>query len=298
MSDGPVVVIGLGTMGRPLALTLTRAGFDVVGSDVSPEALTAFSSAGGQGVSLEQVPVTEASAVVTMLPEGRDVRQLYESAVLGAARPGTLLIDCSTIDVSTTAALAAEASGQGLEMVDAPVSGGPEGAASGSLSFMVGGSEDGVERAMPYLQAAGSRVMWFGPSGSGQAAKACHNLIVGITGLAVFEGFALAEALGLDAARFHELCSGAAAACWTLKHRCPVPGVVADAPSSNGYVPGFAAALMAKDLRLAQQAAGSVGCATEFGALAAERFATFVERYGGSRDYSAIYQVIRSGADS
>lgn len=296
MNNGPVVVIGLGTMGRPIALTLARAGFDVVGSDVSPAALREFSSAGGREVPLERIPVAEARAVVTVLPEGRDVREVYESAVFGAARPGTLLIDCSTIDVSTTAALAAEASGHGLEMVDAPVSGGPEGAASGSLSFMVGGSEDGVERATPYLEAAGSKVMWFGPSGSGQAAKACHNMIVGITGLAVFEGFALAEALGLDAARFHELCSGAAAACWTLEHRCPVPGVVADAPSSNGYEPGFAAALMAKDLRLAQQAAGSVGCATELGALAAERFAAFVERHGGSRDYSAIYQVMRPGA--
>jgi 3-hydroxyisobutyrate dehydrogenase len=230
-----------------------------------------------------------------MLPEGRHVRAVHD-VVLPSMPEGAVWLDCSTIDVATTQELARLAHERDVEFVDAPVSGGPEGAGSGSLSFMVGGPPAAVERVRPLLDIMGQRTTVFGEAGMGQAAKACHNMIVGITGLAVFEGFALAEALGLDAERFHALCSSAAAACWTLENRCPVPGVVESAPSSNDYTPGFAARLMAKDLGLAQAAADSVDLETDFGRQAAERFSAFVDDGNGDLDYSAFYRTLHKGS--
>ena len=233
-----------------------------------------------------------AEIVLTMLPEGEHVREAYEEVVLPGAA-GALLVDSSTIDVDTTRSLSAAAAARGLAMLDAPVSGGPEAAGKGTLSFMVGGSEEGFSRAQPILADMGAKIAYFGPSGAGQAAKACHNMICGITAMAVVEGFALADALGLDLARFHQLCAGAAAQSWTLQNRCPIPGVVPEAPASNDYAPGFAARLMAKDLRLAQAAAASSGQATPFGAAAAETFTEFAEQGGGEFDFSAIYRTLR-----
>ena len=168
-----------------------------------------------------------------------------------------------------------------------------EGAQSGNLSFMLGGDEVNIERARPWLEIMGSKITEFGPAGSGQSAKACHNMICGITALGVCEAFALADSLGLDADRFFQLCSGAAAQSWILENRCPVPGPAPSAPSSNDYAPGFAARLMAKDLDLAQQAALGSGQNTEFGAAAARRFAEFAQGEQGELDFSAIYQTIR-----
>jgi 3-hydroxyisobutyrate dehydrogenase len=177
-------------------------------------------------------------------------------------------------------------------MLDAPVSGGAEGAAKGALSFMVGGPEAAMTRARPLLEAMGTKITHFGASGSGQVAKACHNMICGITALGVCEAFALAEALGLDPGEFFQLCKGAAAQSWILENRCPAPGPAPAAPSSNGYAPGFAARLMAKDLRLAQAAAAAAGQPTPFGAEAARRFTEFAETEG-NLDFSAIYRTIR-----
>ncbi len=292
-----VVQFGLGTMGLPMARTLFDAGIDLVATDVSAAAREAFGAAGGAAPPPTDVDVSTADVVLTMLPEGEHVAAVHASVREDVA-DGTVFLDCSTIDVETTAALHTAASERGLELVDAPVSGGPEGAAAGTLSFMVGGRDDAVERIRPLLDTLGSRVTTFGPTGMGQAAKACHNMIVGITGLAVFEGFALADALGLDASAFHALCSNAAAACWTLDNRCPVPDVVDGAPSSNGYEPGFAARLMAKDLRLAQAAAASVSLETSFGRQAAERFTEFAEAGNGDLDYSALYRTLLPGDDS
>lgn len=287
-----IALFGLGTMGLPLAQTLQAAGFDLVATDLSVDARVAFSAAGGQVSEPDAMPLDTVEIVLTMLPEGEHVRAVHD-AVRDRLASGAVLLDCSTIDVATTAELAAAAVAAGLEMVDAPVSGGPEGAASGSLSFMVGGTDAAIDRVRPLLDAMGSRVTVFGPTSMGQAAKACHNMIVGITGLAVFEGFALADALGLDADAFHALCANAAAACWTLDNRCPVPDVVPAAPSSNDYRPGFAARLMAKDLRLAQAAAESVDLETDFGHQAAKRFTQFVEDGNGDLDYSAYYRTLR-----
>ena len=289
-----VTMFGLGAMGLPMARTLHAAGVELVATDMVAAARDAFASSGGSVVEPDALAVEDADVVVTMLPEGDHVRTVHD-AIRDRLTTGTVLLDCSTIDVSTAAELAAAAAAAGLEMVDAPVSGGPEGAASGTLSFMVGGSDDAIEIVQPLLDAMGQQVTVFGPTSMGQAAKVCHNMIVGITGLAVFEGFALADALGLDADAFHALCSNAAAACWTLDNRCPVPDVVPAAPSSNKYQPGFAARLMAKDLRLAQAAAASVDVETAFGRQAAERFTAFAEAGNGDLDYSAFYRTLRPG---
>ncbi len=284
--------IGLGTMGAPMARALMAKGFDVIAMDIDAAARQNFDGAAMPGPE----KVASLDVIITMLPEGRHVAEVHERVIRPGAAPGTLVIDCSTIDVDTARDLAAKAAAQGLDMLDAPVSGGPAGAVAGRLSFMVGGAQEAFVQAGPVLEAMGARITHFGSAGSGQAAKACHNMICGITAMAVVEGFALADALGLDLKAFHALCAGAAAQSWTLENRCPIPGVVPDAPSSNGFVPGFAAALMAKDLRLAQAAAASSGQPTPFGAKAAETFTAFAENHG-ALDFSAIYQTLRALPD-
>jgi 3-hydroxyisobutyrate dehydrogenase len=279
---------GLGTMGLPMARRLADAGHEVAGWDSSAAARRGFSGTAGSAAEA----LARAEAVVTMLPEGPHIAEVLRGRVFATVAPDTLLIDCSTIDVGTTRALAGEAASRGLPMLDAPVSGGAEGAPKGALSFMVGGPEAALARARPLLEAMGTKITHFGASGSGQAAKACHNMICGITALGVCEAFALAEGLGLDAGAFFQLCKGAAAQSWILENRCPVPGPAPAAPSSNGYAPGFAARLMAKDLRLAQAAAEAAGQPTPFGAEAARRFTEFAETEG-SLDFSAIYRTIR-----
>ena len=286
-----VIQFGLGTMGLPMATTLLAEGVDIVATDAMAGARDAFAAGGGRVEPPDAIDVSGAAVILTMLPEGSHVRSVYDT-ILSSVRPDAVLLDCSTIDVATTQELASRVRGRGAEFVDAPVSGGPEGAGSGSLSFMVGGAPAAVEQVRPLLGIMGQRITVFGDASMGQAAKACHNMIVGITGLAVFEGFALAEALGLDVDDFHALCSTAAAACWTLDNRCPAPGVVENAPSSNYYRPGFAARLMAKDLRLAQEAADAADLETVFGRQAAERFTAFVDAGNGDLDYSAIYRTL------
>ena len=283
-----IAFIGLGTMGAPMAQCLKQAGFDVAGWDVTSTARARVDFCPDNlGKALEG-----ADAIVTMLPAGSDVEAVLTPDLLSELPEGRLLIDCSTIDVETTRRLAELAEKHKHLMLDAPVSGGAEGAGKGALSFMVGGDEDAFERAQPLLNVMGSKVTHFGPSGTGQAAKACHNMICGITALGVCEAFALADGLGLDAEKFFTLCQSAAAQSWILENRCPVPGPAPDAPSSNGYAPGFAARLMAKDLGLAQAAAQACGQETSFGAQAAERFAAFAQGEQGDLDFSAIYRTI------
>jgi 3-hydroxyisobutyrate dehydrogenase len=279
-------------MGGPMAHVLRAAGYFVTGMDVSGEMREAFEDA----VEPSAEAVADADIIITMLPEGQHVTDVHENTVYPAAKPGTLLIDCSTIDVETARALAAGAEEREFAMLDAPVSGGPAGAASGSLSFMVGGSQAAFEAAHPILMTLGAKITHFGAAGSGQAAKASHNMICGITAMAVMEGFALADALDLDLEKFYALCAGAAAQSWTLENRCPIPGVVPDAPASNDYDPGFAMRLMAKDLRLAQAASATTGQGTPFGAAAAEAFTNAAETFG-DRDFSAFYKTLRAEPD-
>ncbi len=284
-----IAFVGLGTMGLPMARHLRASGHDVLGIDVSPSARAMFESA----CPPEVAELKGIKAVVTMLPEAEHVVRSYQELILVRSAPDALLIDCSTIDVMTAQKLHEMAAARGQVQIDAPVSGGPEAAGRGELSFMVGGTQAGVARARSILEELGSKIVHFGTPGSGQAAKACHNMICGITAMAVLEGFALADASGLDLDQFHELCANAAAQSWTLEHRCPIPGIVPNAPASNGFAPGFAARLMAKDLRLAQAAARSVGQKTPFGAMAAEDFTGFAENTGGAEDFSAYYKTLR-----
>ena len=283
--------VGLGTMGLPMALRLEETGFDVVGWDTVTTAGTGLQQ---RATSLEQA-ATGADAIITMLPDGAAVAAVHEQILASDLPAARLFLDCSTIDVATTRRLAATAKAAGHGFVDAPVSGGPEGARSGALSFMAGGDAADVASAEPLFAAMGAKVTTFGAAGTGQAAKACHNMICGITALGVCEAFALADALDLDLEKFFALCQGAAAQSWILENRCPVPGPAPGAPASNGYAPGFAARLMAKDLRLAQDAADAAGQQTSFGAEAARRFTEFAERSGGDLDFSAIYREIREG---
>ena len=281
--------IGLGTMGLPMASCLLQHGYEVRGWDSNRQSLDKFAGAAG---SIEQV-AAEAGVFITMLPEAENVEAVIEQLLMHGSGPGRLFIDCSTIDVDSTRRLAARLEGLGHGFVDAPVSGGCEAAEKGALSFMMGGEDEHITRARPLLETMGNKLVGFGAAGSGQAAKACHNMICGITALGVCESFALADALGLDLDSFFELCRGAAAQSWILENRCPVPGPAPAAPASNAYAPGFAARLMAKDLGLAQRAADAAGQATEFGAAAARRFREFADGEAGDLDFSAIYRSIR-----
>lgn len=281
--------IGLGTMGLPMAQCLLQSGIRVIGWDSSPLARQNFEA---DGDSIHQL-ASDCDVFITMLPEASHVNKVIDQLLEHCAESGCLFIDCSTIDVESTRNVCTLLQDKGHGFVDAPVSGGSEAAANGALSFMVGGDSVDIERARPLLVTMGAKLIEFGPAGSGQAAKACHNMICGITALGVCESFALADALELDLDKFFQLCSGAAAQSWILENRCPVPGPAPAAPASNDYAPGFAARLMAKDLGLAQQAAQTAGQETRFGSEAARRFKEFVEAGNGDFDFSAIYRSIR-----
>jgi len=233
--------------------------------------------------------------VITMLPAGPQVRQVYlgPDGIIARARPGALLIDCSTIDVETARAVAASAADSGFEMLDAPVSGGVIGAEAGTLTFMVGGEASAFSRGESILQAMGKTIVHAGPAGNGQTAKICNNMILGASMIAVCEGFALAEKLGLPAQTLFDIASKSTSQCWAMTSYCPVPGPVPAAPSNRGYAPGFTAAMMLKDLRLAQQAAGATAAATPLGAAAANLYQMFVDGGDGQLDFSGIMRFLR-----
>jgi 3-hydroxyisobutyrate dehydrogenase len=290
--------VGLGNMGLPMAVNLARAGHAVQGFDLVPAAREA-AAAGGIAVK-DDVAATVAGVevVVTMLPEGRHVAAVYlgPGGVLESTGAGTLLIDCSTIDVETARKANDAASTRGLDMLDAPVSGGVTGAAGGTLTFMVGGSEAAFARARPVLAAMGKAIVHAGPAGTGQAAKICNNMMLGIQMLSVCEAMALARRLGLSAEKLFEISSRSSGQCWSLTSYCPVPGPVPTSPANRDYRPGFTAAMMRKDLRLAQQAAQSVGIATPLGAEAYQLYALFAEGAKEGLDFSAIIKMIDASA--
>ena len=229
-----------------------------------------------------------------MLPEGRHVREVYlgEEGIIARAEPNALLIDCSTIDVDSARAVNRAALERGLEVLDAPVSGGVAGAENATLTFMVGGSDEGVTRARPILEQMGKVVVHTGPSGNGQAAKICNNMILAVSMIAVSEAFVLAQRLGLPAEKLFEVSSRSSGQCWSLTNYCPVPGLVPSSPANRDYRPGFTAAMMAKDLRLAQDAAQSVDAPTPMGAQARSLYALFANRGHGGLDFSAIIRMI------
>jgi 3-hydroxyisobutyrate dehydrogenase len=291
-----IAFIGLGVMGLPMAQNLVARGHDVTGADLSGTARAKLVEVGGKVCLPDQLDLAGIEIVLTMLPSGAIVKSVFDDVILPRAEAGTLVIDCSSIDLDTTKQIAEEGTAKGLIVLDSPVSGGPEAAGSGKLSLMVGASAEAYEKAQSILSEIGAKMSHFGDNGAGQVAKACHNMIVGITALGVYEGFALAKACGLDAAQFYELCNGAAAQSWVLHNRCPEPGVVPAAPASHDYAPGFAAGLMSKDLGLAQAAAKSAKLDTPFGAEAAERFAKFCEDGNAGYDFSAIFRTIQANA--
>jgi 3-hydroxyisobutyrate dehydrogenase len=283
--------LGLGNMGRPKAENLVKAGHKVRGFDLSAEALAAFAASGGLAAASAAEAVADAEIVVSMLPAGPHVRKAYtaDSGVLDAAAKGALLIDCSTIDVDSARAVAAASAERGFAMIDAPVSGGTGGAAAGTLTFMVGGADDAVERARPYLEKMGKTIVHCGGAGTGQAAKICNNMILGISMTAVSEAFALAEKLGLDAQKLFDVSSKSSGQCWALTTYCPVPGPVPTSPANRGYAPGFTVDMMLKDLKLAQQAAQTAGAATPLGAEAASLYQLLAQSGGGGKDFSAMF---------
>ncbi len=287
-----IAFIGLGNMGGGMAANLAKAGHDVRAFDLSADALDKAKAAGCLPADSAEAAIADAQVVVTMLPAGRHVEAVYADAVFAAATPGTLLIDCSTIDVATARRVAEAAGTKGLVAVDAPVSGGIAAANAGTLTFMVGGSDDGFARAEAILSDMGKAVIHAGASGAGQAAKICNNMLLGATMIATCEAFVLAERLGLEAGKFFDIASVSSGQSWSMTSYCPVPGVGPETPADRDYEGGFAAALMLKDLKLAAEAAAESGAATPMGARAAELYQAFADQGGGGRDFSGIIAML------
>ncbi len=287
--------IGLGNMGAPMAANLVKAGHQVSGFDLVPGRAEALAANGGRAAPTAVEAAAAGEIVITMLPAGPDVRSVYlgDNGVLAHAKRGALLIDCSTIDVETARAVAAAAVDARFDMLDAPVSGGVIGAETANLTIMVGGETEAFDRGRPILAAMGRTIVHAGPAGNGQAAKICNNMILGVSMLAVCEAFSLAERLGLAAQTLFDISAKSSGQCWALTSYCPVPGPVPASPANRGYTPGFTAAMMLKDLRLAQQAAGASAAPTPLGAAAANLYQLFVDEGAGGLDFSAIYRFIR-----
>ena len=291
-----IAFIGLGNMGGGMAANQARAGHEVHAFDLSEAALAKAVAAGCKAAGAAAEAVRDADVVITMLPAGPHVRAVYHDQVAPNARPGALFIDCSTIDVESARAVAAEVTGQGFRFADAPVSGGQAGADGGTLAFMVGCDEAHFPEIEALLGPMARAVIRAGDHGAGQAAKICNNMVLGVSMIAVCEAFALAEKLGLDPERFFEIASKSSGQCWSLTSYAPWPGLVPTAPSNRDYEGGFATAMMLKDLKLAQDAAAKSGASTPMGAQAEALYALFDRLGGGGKDFSAILQLLRGAA--
>ena len=287
--------IGLGNMGMPMAQNLLKAAYEVTGFDLSAHATELLAANGGTSANSVADACKAAEVVITMLPAGEQVRDVYLGAdgVLASVAPATLLIDSSTIDVQTARDVAQAAQDKGLAMVDAPVSGGVTGAEAATLTFMVGGSDDAFERARPVLEKMGKTIVHAGGPGNGQAAKICNNMILGASMIVVCEAFLLAEKLGLDPQKLFDISSKSSGQCWSMTSYCPVPGPVPASPANRDYKAGFTAAMMLKDLKLAQTAARATHATTPLGAGAAAVYDRFIESGGGSVDFSGIIRYLR-----
>jgi 3-hydroxyisobutyrate dehydrogenase len=289
-----VAFIGLGNMGAPMAGNLVKKGHEVLGFDLVAANLDGAAKRGVKVARSAGDTAKGADVVITMLPAGKDTLAVYEKAgVLDAAPKGAVLVDCSTIDVASARKAHELAAAKGLLSLDSPVSGGVGGAEAATLTLMVGGAKAAFDTAKPVLEAVSKRVVHCGEAGAGQAAKICNNMILGISMIGVCEGFVLAEKLGLSAQALFDVASTSSGQCWSLTSYCPVPGPVATAPSNNGYKPGFAAALMVKDLILAQEAARASGAATPMGAEAAQLYQLFVANGHAGEDFSGIINFLR-----
>jgi 3-hydroxyisobutyrate dehydrogenase len=286
--------IGLGNMGLPMAKNLVAKGHEVTGFDMVEANLAALVEAGGARAGSAAEAVAGAVAVVSALPAARHVRAVYEGegGILAAAPKGTIFIDCSTIDVDSARAVGRAAEAAGQMMVDSPMSGGVGGATAGTLTFMVGGSDEAFAAARPVLEGMGKNILHAGGPGAGSAAKICNNMMLAIQMIAVSEGFNLAERLGLDAQKLYDISSTATARCWSLNDYCPAPGPVPTSPANRDYQPGFAAALMLKDLRIAMEAAQSAGAHVPLGAHATQLYSLMDLQGKADRDFSGIIDVL------
>jgi 3-hydroxyisobutyrate dehydrogenase len=287
--------IGLGNMGGPMAANLVKAGHTVRGFDLNPAALEALVAAGGQTAASATEAARGADTVITMLPAGQHVRDVWMHQgglieVLKEAGNDPILIDSSTIDVESARAVAEEAAAAGLKMVDAPVSGGVIGATDGTLTFMCGGDEAAFARALPFLKAMGKNIILAGGPGAGQAAKICNNMMVGICMIAASEGFLLADKLGLDRQKFWDIASTSSGQSFALSKMCPAPGPVPTAASNRDYAPGFMTALMLKDMLLSQAAADATGAATPLGAHAASLYQAIADAGDSRKDFSVVFR--------
>ena len=283
-----IAFLGLGRMGAGMAANLAK-NHEVIGFD--PVA-AARDGAGVKTTTTLEEALRGAEAVVSMLPAGAEMRAAYE-AVFANAKPGAVLMDCSTIDVDTARAVTKTATEKGFAMVDAPVSGGVAAAQGGTLTFMVGGNDEAFARAQPLLRAMGKAVVHAGASGAGQAAKICNNMLLAISMIGTCEAFALADKLGLDARKFFEIAGQSSGQCWSITSYAPVPGLVPSAPSNRDFEGGFLTSLMLKDLRLAHEAAAGVDAQTPLGAHALDLYERFVAANGGGRDFSSIIESLR-----
>jgi len=280
-----IAFIGVGNMGGPMARNLLKSGHAVSAFDLSAAAVKAASA---------NDAVKDADVVVTMLPAGQHVQNVYlDNGILGAAKKGALLIDSSTIDIDSARAVHAAAEKAGFDFLDAPVSGGVGGAEAGTLTFMCGGSDAAFERAKPILDKMGKKVVLAGGAGAGQAAKICNNMLLAISMIGTCEAFVLGEKLGLDPQKLFDIASTSSGQCWSLTTYCPVPGPVPTSPSNRDYAGGFATALMLKDLKLAQAAAQSAGAPTPLGAEAAQLYALFAAKGHAGLDFSGIIRMLR-----
>ncbi len=287
--------IGLGNMGLPMALNLIKAGHAIAGFDLHAPAVEKLKAGGGSAGAGIAALAAASEIVITMLPAGKDVREVYlgEGGIIAKAKAGALLIDSSTIDVDTARAVATKAEAKGFSMLDAPVSGGVAGAQAATLTFMVGGADAAFAKAEPVLAKMGKNVVHAGGAGAGQAAKICNNMILGCSMIAVSEAFVLAEKLGLDKQKLFDISSKSSGQCWSMTSYCPVPGPVPTAPSNRDYQAGFTAAMMLKDLRLAQDAARAGEITTPLGAEAADIYQRYVDTGEGGRDFSGIIRFLR-----
>lgn len=286
-----IAFIGLGNMGGGMAANLVKAGHEVRAFDLSEPALAAAREAGCTTFATAKEACAEAEAVVSMLPNGAIVKQVYWDDVIGHAPEGAILLDCSTIDVATAREVISVTEAHNYQMVDAPVSGGIAAANAGTLTFMVGGSVKAFARAQPILAAMGKAVIHAGDAGNGQAAKICNNMLLAIHMIGTCEVFAMAEKLGLDAQTFYDISSVSSGQNWSMTSYCPVPGVGPVTPADNDYQGGFAAGLMLKDLRLAMEAAAIAGAKVELGEHARAIYEAFAKD-NAATDFSGIIRTL------
>ncbi|KKJ77394.1 3-hydroxyisobutyrate dehydrogenase [Kiloniella litopenaei] len=282
-----VAFIGLGNMGGPMAANLVKANYVVKGFDLSEQAKEQARKDGIEVVDNVDEAVAASDAIITMLPAGKHLLSVYE-VTLKAAKPGSLFIDCSTVDVDSSRTAHDAAEKAGMLSLDAPVSGGVGGATAGTLTFMAGGTKEAFDKAHELLDVMGGKIVHCGGAGNGQAAKICNNMILGISMIASSEAFNLAEKLGLDHQALFDVASTSSGQCWSINTYCPVPGPVPTSPANNDYAPGFAAALMLKDLKLSQDAAKSAGVSTPLGSHAEELYQSFNDAGGSGIDFSGI----------